>query len=448
ATTDALLAGASAGSYPLYVLFPGAAAQDLRELSEREAHTAALERAAARLRMPAPAANTATEAVVGSYVSAPRNRQQEQLPEYHHDQQPEFPEQQQQQQQDQRQCQEQQQHPMQQQQQLQQGPCCESAAGRELCQSPHEPQVARQQGNQQGTLAGTHASEAASAASTDAETSCSRQQGVPEHPHGSLDRHALRVCDQRSASIDQSVDSSSSGGGCSCTCSGGAGGSSSSCSCLTPPSYLLVVIDGTWRQAREMFRAVSHRCLLPSGPGVQVALGPADILPPAVLSSQPVTGSSQDGLPGWEGQVHDASPTTVTCTPASDASCKQHACSQRCPSTEVTAGDKTANDGKATAQPQPDGTSSPLSDPRVDERDDATTAAAPLDYDPNMPCLIRKEPVAGFVTTYEATARALGLLEQDAQLASELLAPLRLMTRLQAGFSPAVRSRMCSERPS
>ncbi|KXZ55755.1 hypothetical protein GPECTOR_2g1305 [Gonium pectorale] len=42
----------------------------------------------------------------------------------------------------------------------------------------------------------------------------------------------------------------------------------------------------------------------------------------------------------------------------------------------------------------------------------------------------------GYVTTYEAAARALALLERDPSLAPTLLAPLRLLTRLQVCNSP------------
>lgn len=50
------------------------------------------------------------------------------------------------------------------------------------------------------------------------------------------------------------------------------------------------------------------------------------------------------------------------------------------------------------------------------------------------------------MTTHEAVARALGLLEQDAELAAMLIAPLRLMTMHQAAFDPAVQARMAGEK--
>ncbi|GLC44497.1 hypothetical protein PLESTB_000066700 [Pleodorina starrii] len=173
---------------------------------------------------------------------------------------------------------------------------------------------------------------------------------------------------------------------------------------LPAPAYLLLVIDGTWRQAKEMYRAVAPRCLPPGGPGVQVALAPSDLLPPSGLRPPDRGGGQREAGRG------------VTVPLAADA-----AGDAGVGGTEVMGHDETT-EGAAVGE-----------------------ESAALGYDPDMPCLIRKEPVAGFVTTYEATARAVGLLERDPALASELLAPLRLMTRLQAAFSPAILSRMRAE---
>ena len=43
------------------------------------------------------------------------------------------------------------------------------------------------------------------------------------------------------------------------------------------PLYVLLVIDGTWKQAKEMFRAAAPYLLHPGGPGVRVQL-PAPLL--------------------------------------------------------------------------------------------------------------------------------------------------------------------------
>ncbi|KAG2434179.1 hypothetical protein HXX76_007906 [Chlamydomonas incerta] len=155
------------------------------------------------------------------------------------------------------------------------------------------------------------------------------------------------------------------------------------------PAYMLVVVDGTWRQAKEMFK---------------VSLKPSDVLPPPPPAADVVT----------------EAPPTAAPQPAA------------------------AGQGQGAAAGAGAGAG-------ADVAGDAATGAAAaaaegaLQYDPSMPCLIRKEPVEGFVTTYEATARALGLLERSPQLADSLLAPLRLMTRLQAAFDPAIRSRMLQQ---
>ncbi|GIM09964.1 hypothetical protein Vretimale_13750 [Volvox reticuliferus] len=161
---------------------------------------------------------------------------------------------------------------------------------------------------------------------------------------------------------------------------------------LSPPAYLLLVIDGTWRQAREMYRVVAPRCLPPGGPGIQVALKPSDVLPASVLLQRHRQQKPQNAELELAGKTE----------------------------AEAEAGGSRPGDDDSGLEPG-------------------------ADYDPEMPCLIRKEPMEGFVTTYEATARAIGLLERDAAIGSELLAPLRLMTRLQASFSPSVRSRMRGE---
>ncbi|KAK9817852.1 hypothetical protein WJX72_003154 [[Myrmecia] bisecta] len=109
--------------------------------------------------------------------------------------------------------------------------------------------------------------------------------------------------------------------------------------------YTLLAIDGTWNQAKEMFKAFAPRLLPPNGPVIRVQLMPASV-----------------GIP--------------------------------------------------------------------DELD----------------CLIKREPLENCRTTLEAIARALALLERDpGGLLPQLLAPLKLMTDLQAQFDPAVRSRLAGD---
>lgn len=65
--------------------------------------------------------------------------------------------------------------------------------------------------------------------------------------------------------------------------------------------------------------------------------------------------------------------------------------------------------------------------------------------------LLRTEPAEGYVTTAEAVARAVALIEaDDASLLEQLLAPLKLMTQLQARYNPSLQLRLdkqaCKER--
>ncbi|KAG2494959.1 hypothetical protein HYH03_006894 [Edaphochlamys debaryana] len=178
----------------------------------------------------------------------------------------------------------------------------------------------------------------------------------------------------------------------------GASSSASPQAGLPGPAYALVVIDGTWKQAKEMAQAVVARCLPPDGPGIQAALRPEDVLPSGYGGG---AGGGSGGAGGGEGGSRGA---------------------------------QEGVDGEAGAgAPGPAGSGPTPGPPAADP------------YHPAMPCLIRKEPVPGFVTTFEATARAVGLLERSPALGEELLAPLRLMTRLQAVYSPAVHSRMLGE---
>ncbi|PNW72370.1 hypothetical protein CHLRE_16g673169v5 [Chlamydomonas reinhardtii] len=188
--------------------------------------------------------------------------------------------------------------------------------------------------------------------------------------------------------------------------SAGAGAADGGPEAPAHPAYVLVVVDGTWRQAKEMFKHVAGRCLPPGGPGVQVSLKPSDVLPAA---PPPPPHAVEPGA--------DAPPPAASAAQAMAAAGAQGL-------------------GWGLEQNGAAGVGADAAAAAVGAADEQ------LQYDPNMPCLIRKEPVEGFVTTYEATARALGLLERSPHLADSLLAPLRLMTRLQAAFDPAIRSRM------
>ncbi len=133
-----------------------------------------------------------------------------------------------------------------------------------------------------------------------------------------------------------------------------------------PPAYVLLAVDGTWREVREMWRCVSEQYLRPTGPGIQVA------------------------LPSSDGRA----------------------------ATQPSAGDGPAEDKLSERASAPIGSGTEASQ-------DARSASAPV----VGPCLIRQEPVEGFLTTYEALSKALAVLEGSQELEEVLMRPLRLMTR-------------------
>ncbi|KAK9787987.1 hypothetical protein WJX73_003228 [Symbiochloris irregularis] len=139
----------------------------------------------------------------------------------------------------------------------------------------------------------------------------------------------------------------------------------------TPPgrAYLLIALDGTWTNAREMFNA-----LPPTWLG-------ADGLVKLVQLPEPSANSSTVHLPE-------------------------------------------ASTGLGTAAVSGKGT--------------AAQGGETL----SLPCLIRPEPELSHVTTYEAISRAVAILEHwDPSQLQKCLAPLRMMTQLQAAFNPAIHAR-------
>ncbi|KAA6424718.1 MAG: hypothetical protein FRX49_05385, partial [Trebouxia sp. A1-2] len=130
--------------------------------------------------------------------------------------------------------------------------------------------------------------------------------------------------------------------------------------------YVLFAIDGTWQEAKEIYKAVAPR-LLVSSSGIQ-----------------------QVQLPCLKGSLDCA----TLALPGSIASCP------------------TSTSGQAPAQ---------------QANDDSTWQGV----EPGS-WLLRTEPAEGYVTTAEAVARAVALIEaDDGSLLHQLLAPLKLMTQLQ-----------------
>ncbi|KAF6261433.1 hypothetical protein COO60DRAFT_1699852 [Scenedesmus sp. NREL 46B-D3] len=165
-------------------------------------------------------------------------------------------------------------------------------------------------------------------------------------------------------------------------------------------AYVLVVVDGTWQQAKEMFSVLQPWLLGPSGCAVQVQL-------------------------------------PLTCTQGSSAAAAGGTTVQHSPSIEQP---------PAVPKEQQTKQSSRISRAAAAAAD-AAAGVASLSLQPDPTCRLRTEPHEGCTTTYEAIAQAVSHLEaqcwqqqqqQQADLLARLLRPLQLMTQLQASFDPAV----------
>ena len=149
------------------------------------------------------------------------------------------------------------------------------------------------------------------------------------------------------------------------------------------PLYVMLVIDGTWKQAKEMFKAVLPLVLQPGGPGVRVQL-PAP---------------SRDPQHHRQRQQPEASGAAA----AEDAASAE---------ASVDAGAAAAAAGSAAS---------------------SGAAGLPPEAAADGPLLIRVEPMEGCLTTCEAAARALGCLEPRGGAVREaILRPLAQLARYQA----------------
>ncbi|DBA73457.1 TPA: hypothetical protein ACH3X1_011486 [Trebouxia sp. C0004] len=148
------------------------------------------------------------------------------------------------------------------------------------------------------------------------------------------------------------------------------------------PQYVLFAIDGTWQEAKEIYKAVAPR-LLAASSGIQQVQLPC------------LKGSLDHATLGLAGSNSSSTPCHVSAQQASD--------------------------------------------------DNTWQGVQPGSW------LLRTEPAEGYVTTAEAVARAVALLEaDDGSLLDQLLAPLKLMTQLQAKYNPSLQLRLkqqaCKER--
>ncbi|GAX74159.1 hypothetical protein CEUSTIGMA_g1608.t1 [Chlamydomonas eustigma] len=227
------------------------------------------------------------------------------------------------------------------------------------------------------------------------------------------------------------------------------------------PSYLLVAVDGTWREAKEMWRAVSEQLLPPNGPGIQVTLPPngpgVQVTPPTPTTASLTSSSRHISVPDTQNTHHP------NFQQDQDASCLNGNVSRNLNS--ISSLDSTS---QLEASPTPIGpdlhspTNHPPSCPSNLPPNDISMEYNPfitsgdsgqgLGFEAAGPCLIRTEPVEGYLTTYEALCKALvilegertlehQLMEGERTLEHQLMEPLRLMTRHQARHDPAVAGR-------
>lgn len=246
--------------------------------------------------------------------------------------------------------------------------------------------------------------------------------------------------------------------------------------------YVLVVIDGTWQHAKEMFQELRSRLVASGGPGLQVQLampprGQTDTLP---LAAAPSFQGQTTAETQPQGQLHGGH-ASVACAVASTAGGSDSAdlAAETDPAPKRLAPQPQQQDAELAtplqlqeAPPSPQLPPSPAAGPSQQPAGCGTGAAAAAGIlregaleagealsagvgseghgqgsgRQQQPYLLLMEPMPGCVTTCEAVARAVGLLEpQGSRVQEALLKPLAMVAALQAQWDPAVRARVQGE---
>ena len=245
-----------------------------------------------------------------------------------------------------------------------------------------------------------------------------------------------------------------------------------------PPLYTLLAIDGTWQQAKEMFRGLQQQQLLaPSGPGVRVQLPPLgtppqEATPAAVQAPAPETEQQlqpcevgvavkQSGSSAGRGSVSAKAPVADVAEECQSSERQSHQQPRPALQAQQTAAVAAAT-AETTAVPDGDDGSSSSNrsmdpggvlDPGAAEALDPPPAPPLLPRAepppasgcvstseglvlPAEPLLVRTEPMPGCMSTCEAVARAVGMLEPPpagVKVCTALLRPLALMAAHQVG---------------
>ena len=184
------------------------------------------------------------------------------------------------------------------------------------------------------------------------------------------------------------------------------------------PLYVLLVIDGTWQQAKEMAKVLLPQVLQPNGPGVRVMLPP----PQRAAGQQ----AEQDSAP--------AADAAAVADPAGTAPLllrmePMEGCMTTCEAGELPC--FAWDGGTAGALPGLRGTRAACRTGQGQQRR------------PRGPCCMASHTPR--LPTCAAVARALGALEPSGSAVHEaILRPLAQMALFQAQFDPAVAARLAT----
>eukprot|EP00887_Chlorella_sp_A99_P008195 scaffold12.g8195.t1 len=206
------------------------------------------------------------------------------------------------------------------------------------------------------------------------------------------------------------------------------------------PLYTLLVIDGTWKQAKEMFASLQPALVQPGGPGVRVQL-PLVLLPHS--PPQPAEGEAEGCCARLGGAAGEAAGAVAAAGGVEAA---------------LLAAEALAAGGGAPAAACDCAEAALLAAAAANGACPQLAAAAHVAAEPGdasahgmgngAQLLLRTEPMPGCLSSCEAAARALALLEPPpggVAVCAAVLRPLALMAAHQARFNPAAAVRQSGE---
>jgi len=198
------------------------------------------------------------------------------------------------------------------------------------------------------------------------------------------------------------------------------------------PAYVLVVVDSTWRQAREMFDALQPWLLGPGGMGGQQVQLPTQ-------QQQQEQEQQQQQQRGVEVTGQPPSPTAAGAAGASADTLGLPASSGHAEGTAAPIAAAVGTTAAATAGIQGE---VPAPPPAAAAAGGVSPPSSAVLLQRDSSCRLRTEPAEGTCSTLEAIAAAVAILECDVGLFDCCMKPLRLLTQQQAEFDPAVAARV------